>query len=294
MKLASETFFNNSAFSFSIFPYTFKSNESIHLHYHEFFELGYVMNGTGYHLYMDNIYPIKQGDVLLIEPGKLHGYQSDKTDPLYVCNVLFQLPFLKDIADIQRNLSCFSNPGFAPLLGDRENINERLALTGLEHLEISLLIKKMMNEYQGKEAEYQLLIKAKFIELFTLLRRSTRSHEVDVRSTEVKWMEEVCSYINMYYNDPLSLDKMSKVAGMSKSNFTSKFKQTIGKTFVEYRNEIRIKASCDLLRETDMKIINIANEVGFDDISHFIRTFKQLTRVTPSEYRKKHSQVWLN
>lgn len=163
-------------------------------------------------------------------------------------------------------------------------------MTDLEHLEISLLIKKMMDEYQGKEADYQLLIKAKLIELFTLLRRSTRSHADDGRN-EKKLMEEVCNYIKMYYHEPLSLDEVSKIAGMSRSNFTAKFKQTIGKTFVEYRNEIRIKASHGLLRETDKKIITIANEVGFEDISHFIRTFKLLTRVTPSEYRKKQSDM---
>ncbi|MDF2662966.1 MAG: AraC family transcriptional regulator, partial [Paenibacillus sp.] len=66
-----------------------------------------------------------------------------------------------------------------------------------------------------------------------------------------------------------------------------KFKQYNGKTFIEYRNEIRIRIAKELLAGTDGKILHIAQEVGFDDLSFFNKLFKQLEGISPGKYRQQ-------
>jgi YesN/AraC family two-component response regulator len=62
----------------------------------------------------------------------------------------------------------------------------------------------------------------------------------------------------------------------------------MGKTFTEYRNEVRIHSSLKLLRESDDKIIAVAENVGISDLSYYNKLFKKHTGLTPREYRVKY------
>ena len=64
------------------------------------------------------------------------------------------------------------------------------------------------------------------------------------------------------------------------------FKQVTGFTFIEYLNSVRIREAQRLLRETEKQVIQIAHMVGFNNISHFGRIFKAITKYTPLQYRK--------
>jgi len=69
------------------------------------------------------------------------------------------------------------------------------------------------------------------------------------------------------------------------SQLYDEFKEAFGKTFLEYRNEVRIDVACRLLTDTSDKVIAVAHEVGFEDVSHFNRAFKQVMGITPRQYR---------
>jgi AraC-like DNA-binding protein len=64
-----------------------------------------------------------------------------------------------------------------------------------------------------------------------------------------------------------------------------------GRTFVEYITYIRIQNSINLLVSTDLQIIDICLQSGFNNIGHFNKMFKRFTGITPSEYRKQTGEV---
>ena len=70
-------------------------------------------------------------------------------------------------------------------------------------------------------------------------------------------------------------------------HLTRKFKDITGQTITEYIREQRIARACYLLRNTDMKINELAAQVGFNDCSYFIRLFRQSIQRTPKEYRER-------
>ena len=61
----------------------------------------------------------------------------------------------------------------------------------------------------------------------------------------------------------------------------------MGKTLTEYINEIRVDKASAMLSNTDEKVIDIAIQCGYDNISYFIKRFKNVKGVTPQEYRKE-------
>jgi two-component system, response regulator YesN len=88
-----------------------------------------------------------------------------------------------------------------------------------------------------------------------------------------------------YSNEEMSLQHVCRHVLMSASYFSSIFKQHTGETFVEYLTRVRIEKAKELLRDTDMKINDVAEKAGYQP-SYFNRIFKKQEGVTPSQYRE--------
>ena len=79
---------------------------------------------------------------------------------------------------------------------------------------------------------------------------------------------------------------VSNYISMNYSLFSYSFKQYTGSNFVNYLKTIRMEEAKKLLAETDMRVIEISQEVGYDNEKHFMKIFKSAYGVSPSEYRK--------
>jgi len=88
------------------------------------------------------------------------------------------------------------------------------------------------------------------------------------------------------YADDLNMAVVSNRVSMNYSLFSVAFKEYAGVNFVNYLKEIRIDKARRLLAETEDKILDISRKVGYDNEKHFMKTFKLICGVSPSEYRK--------
>ncbi len=93
-------------------------------------------------------------------------------------------------------------------------------------------------------------------------------------------------YIRKNYNKDLNMAVVSNYISMNYSLFSYAFKQYTGTYFVQYLKELRIAKAKELLEGTEKKIIEISNEVGYENEKHFMKIFKHHCGVSPSEYRK--------
>ena len=92
-------------------------------------------------------------------------------------------------------------------------------------------------------------------------------------------------FIKEYSAEKLSLTKVAKAANISRNHLSEKFKQVTGTNFVEYVARARFERACELLRDVDLRISEIAFAVGFQSLSQFNRVFKKLEGKSPTEYR---------
>jgi len=95
------------------------------------------------------------------------------------------------------------------------------------------------------------------------------------------------AYIEKNYMKHLTLDMLARKASMNKFRFCKAFKEQVGETFISYLNNIRIRNATRFLRKDDLNITEIAYVVGYKNIVHFGRVFKDIHGVPPREYRKK-------
>lgn len=102
----------------------------------------------------------------------------------------------------------------------------------------------------------------------------------------VRKCSQAIAYIQENYNKDLNMAVVSNYISMNYSVFSFEFKNYAGVNFVTYLKELRMKEAKKLLEETDKKIIEISQMVGYENEKHFMKLFKSICGVSPSEYRK--------
>ena len=100
-------------------------------------------------------------------------------------------------------------------------------------------------------------------------------------------IKAILSYLKKNYNEDLSLATVAKRFNYSTNYFSRLFKEQTGKTFLEYVNEYRIQRASEMLIFSDDMITDIAMEVGFNNLSYFIRQFKRFHGCSPVQFRKQ-------
>lgn len=98
------------------------------------------------------------------------------------------------------------------------------------------------------------------------------------------------TYIRDHIGEHVSLDEVARFVHLSPSYFSRLFKSETGQTFSEHLQTIRIERAKSLLKLEQYSLTQIAEQAGFFDQSHFIKTFKQATGVTPGLYRRRRDR----
>ncbi|HEY0826496.1 MAG TPA: helix-turn-helix transcriptional regulator, partial [Bacilli bacterium] len=107
----------------------------------------------------------------------------------------------------------------------------------------------------------------------------------DYRTKKLIW--NVIQYVNTHYIDDLSLETLSQQFYASVSAISLAFKEVVGTTFLHYLHNLRIRRATGLLLNTNMSILDVALETGFQSFRTFSRVFVKTKGITPREYRLK-------
>lgn len=101
-------------------------------------------------------------------------------------------------------------------------------------------------------------------------------------------IRKAMAYIHTHSAEPISREAIADHIGISPDYLTDCFRQELGITPITYLRRYRIRQACELLRNTDQPITQIALSVGFADGTHFTHTFQREVGVTPKAYRRKN------
>ena len=99
---------------------------------------------------------------------------------------------------------------------------------------------------------------------------------------------KIYEYINTRYKDPIRLEELADVVGMSPVSFSRFFKLRSGKTISAYIIDIRLGHATRLLVDTTNSIAEICYECGFNNLSNFNRIFRKKKECSPKEFRENY------
>ncbi len=255
------------------------------LHTHDFTELVVVFSGSGIHVAEGQEYPIRAGDVFVINPGQNHGYRQ--ADSVELVNVIFDLDQLRlDLTELA------SIPGFHVLFNLEPRSRARHAFESHLQLNVDELtyirtpILAMERELRERPEGYRLVCTANLILLLARLSR-LYSRMQSASSVELMRIGRVLAHIEAHSDRPLSIAELTTLCGMSESTLLRSFKSVFGISPQQYLIRYRIQKGIDLLQQTAEPVSDIAQRVGFCDGSYFARQFKQIVGVSPREYRQR-------
>ena len=140
----------------------------------------------------------------------------------------------------------------------------------------------IINLIENKHYLYEII--QYFTEQFEMIMRAIGNH------SNASIFDDIIHYINHNYGSPLKLGLIGPLFGYSNAYLGKLFLQKTGKNFNTYLNEIRVRQAARLLTETDLKVYEIAEKVGYKKIDLFHQKFKEYYNISPIEYRKQHHQ----
>jgi AraC-like DNA-binding protein len=142
-------------------------------------------------------------------------------------------------------------------------------------------------------AIFLILLFLKRQKLRTELKTPTYRH-LDVKNRVDADAERIVAFIGSHFDSPdLTVEQVGKETGIPPAKIPAILQKNRSFSFKQYLNEIRIAESKRLLRETDRTIAEIAFTVGYNNVTHFNRVFRQSMEISPSEYRDKNKSLRL-
>lgn len=105
-------------------------------------------------------------------------------------------------------------------------------------------------------------------------------------------MDRAKAFMQDNFNNPeLTLKTVADYVGFNEKYFSARFTKECGCTFISYLNDLRIRRAQELLKQTDMKMYEIAEAVGYSSVEHFNQRFKKKLCISPSEFRQKQEKT---
>jgi AraC family L-rhamnose operon transcriptional activator RhaR/AraC family L-rhamnose operon regulatory protein RhaS len=290
MKADKSKWYCKEVFSDNPYDYVIGFTETIFshgIHIHDFFELNIVLSGSAIHRFNANDFRIHIGDVYIIPPRVPHGYLETKD--LKVFHILVHNLFLdKYSAELANFFSYYMLFTIEPLLNEGSSESYLLQLDKDQFDEIKYFLSKLEHFYL--KFDTQSCIIRDTLGLLVILRLCQFYQEktidgFDLSNIDRAYIEGV-RYMFNNYNKKITVNQLAELVHLSKNAFTIKFKKMFNETPGEFLISYRLTKAKNLIQYTDWPLSTIAEQTGFYDVSHFVKTFKAREGITPDDYRR--------
>ena len=154
---------------------------------------------------------------------------------------------------------------------------------------LSQYMQESYDEYISKDVCYKLPIRANIYLMMTSLLRyyCGSKNELDrMIYHNVMRLRPIITYISEHYKEKIYIETMAEMITVSPDYFTKMFKDSIGKTPIDYINALRINRAMQMLATTDTSVNDISDQLGFSNSNYFHKIFKQYMETSPAAYRK--------
>lgn len=255
-------------------------------HTHDYHQLLFFTSGEGAQRTEGWTIPLRAGDLLFVPIHAEHrlAFPPGKKSECYVLDFRDDLlspalPGDKEALDVIDKMAWFR--GKVPLSADGA-------------VRLRPIFDELLIEFQRKEPAYQAVLKMMLMRLLITIARDEEFHRQGIPicppPSHEQMVREVIHYLSAAYMKPITVESVLEFCPLSRSHFHAVFKQTTGKTFVEYLTEIRLKKAKEQLVGTDLPIAEIATLVGFATSSYFGQLFRSTTGLSPGQYRDRHAR----
>lgn len=246
------------------------------VHFHNDYELYYLLSGTTKYFIGDEIFFVRKGNFVFVPKGVLHKTDSE--------NCLHN----------ERMLVCFDDSLFDD--DEMKNVLNELSETKLicvDKNRLSLVtdvLQKIQKEHNREYTHKNAMIKAYTKELLIMLCRYKTTEERELSEAD-RLIYKISEYISNNFPEDIGLKRLAVEFAISEAQLSRRFKTVVGMGINEYIRYVRVLNAEALLKNTTLSITEVAQQCGFNDSNYFSTVFKLAMGTTPVKYRKMSSIV---
>jgi AraC-like DNA-binding protein len=248
----------------------------MHIH-NDIADVVLITKGEGTLLYNNQKFKTQKGDLLVFNQDLLHGEHTNPQNPL------------EEICISLTGVQIDGLP-YNHVLPD--NIMP-IVKTGEFYEVIYHLFHMIEHECTKKESGYDVICRDAAKTMLTIVQQLVdRCEDVyEAKKMNFPVILEVVEYLNVNYNENISLEELARKFHFSSYYLARKFKEETGFTINQYITTRRMGEAEKLLTYTDMSIAEISFEIGYDNINHFYATFKKYTGLAPGKLKERYNRT---
>lgn len=247
------------------------------LHRHSFFEICYVLDGTGVYFEDNESYPLQKGVFLCSRPRKLHRIHEGKNLSL------FWVGFEVDpSSSTEEGVHLFEK------LAETKNVLVQSAEDSPAALLFTTLIKHASTSCSAElltALGHSLLLSLQT--LFCGINDEEDRGMINIETRGELLVKQAQVFIRDNINRPISIKDVAQCICVSPRHLSRLFIQYLGISYTAFIRQERISASAEKLRTTNMDIKTISDEYCFSSVHYFTRVFQEETGSSPGKYRKQ-------
>lgn len=253
------------------------NREAVELHWHEFYEMSFIISGSGRHELNGSSYTLVPGSLFLLTPADFHAVYPQPDNPLEIGNVIFAADKLpEELRQALFGVSAQAGPITLTLAGD-----EAAAMTA-DYL-------RLRQEYVERKLGATIVIQGTLERMLVEVARRCGRSSVEASSAESRQQHAVRQallFMQHHFRDKLTLQSVAGHVGLSAHYFSECFHKATGYSFQSFLQLQRIQFAKALLRSSTLAVTDICFASGFHSLPHFEKAFKQNTGFSPRDYRK--------
>lgn len=258
---------------------------TVDLHYHEYIEFLYGIDGVGDVVIADKTYKMGPGDLIVINTREPHDVVHQKGETVHYLIVKF-LPELL----YAHGQSLVGLRSLLPLWQKEMRFSPAIDAATLRANGIHRYLDEIIEEFRNRRIGYELILEADILNIFAGILRMQRitvpENQVGLNSELVKVLEDALQLAETHYAE-WTVQDAAKACNLSYSYFSRCFKQMFGFSFSSYLERLRLSAAERMLLTTNTEVSRIAAECGFGTVSYFIESFRKHYGTAPGAFRSK-------
>lgn len=268
------------------------------LHSHDYMQIWFIIKGVCNHWIEDNEHKMLKGDAFILPPYVSHKTTLEPDSEILCCEFsLDEFLMIQENSELILLKETLIDLSFMALFLSNENkLRPKFTLAPERQIIVEKIMRRMLVEYNEDKIYAEQFIRIYILEILLLFAREYKSQPEHEETTKIFnkhkiAIDEIILYINENYEKPLSLENVCKMAMMSKTYFCYLFKTITNQTFVSYLQNIRIQEAAKLLDQSNTPVTQICFDVGFNDLTHFSRVFKNIVGVSARTYRSMKKET---
>ena len=263
--------------------YRIRNHPERRFHDHDYSELVLITEGSVTHIADDRECELTAGDVLVIHPGTIHGY--DHTANAGILNLIFDSNQLPMPQLDSGELSLFQKILLTRLSSDNP-AKPVVHLEKPERQRVEAMIYEIDDELKSSRPGGMFICLTLIMEVFA---RISRVGSLSLPGERKRFMVgDSLRYMKLHYNEPITVDRLARISCMSERGFRRHFHNALGCSPIEYLFKIRLQHVQELLISSEDEIGNIALNCGFYDSNYLAKKFKETFGLTPGEFRARN------